>query len=603
MADATEPPSERPLRLWVRSEPFVYGILPVIATHKISVKYLRKIVQYARHKAAATFPQIQYSMWRHIACNKLQLAEDLARLYFDTFELLQERPAEQRRRWDGEYARCDDAKERDLFAGQRHVDLLQFVAYLFIQNLSHSGKKQRLGSAVTPPGSDTEWPAARAEPPEAGDRQHKQLEEHQHLSFVQTHLASLVEVLGEGSPLGSVGGDTLVCRAVVEALSILIDLDTGRPSSPPRTGEERPPVTLASVAAEPSRANQTGYVPTADAYQQSRLLRWITGSLGANPYGVAACVSSGRRLSWPSATSTDRRADHKRGKMATNAHVAPPGDKLIVTSAIHKETVARLSPTLCGATLKLHRCHQAFLYFLSPLRNVSIDKCHDTTVALGPVSGTVQLTGCRAVRLVAICRRLVVSDSVGCTLHVTTPTRPLLAGNRNDSLTLAPYHTHYPALEEQMLQAGLGVVPNFWDQPLCLALDGSVGAPPCWRLLEPAAFYPFHTPFPMAGATRRSPGSLPYRYQRVLQERRAKTEQWNKMMAETGLNKEQIAKFQELLRRRFEVWLKETGKQREINSLAACRERTARYEKYKQLAAAAASGAGGGEGEAQDAGR
>ena len=62
------------------------------------------------------------------------------------------------------------------------------------QNLSHSGKKQRLGSAVSPPGSDTEWPAARAEPPEAGDRQHKQLEEHQHLSFVQTHLASLVEV-------------------------------------------------------------------------------------------------------------------------------------------------------------------------------------------------------------------------------------------------------------------------------------------------------------------------------------------------------------------------------------------------------------------------
>ena len=43
---------------------------------------------------------------------------------------------------------------------------------------------------------------------------------------------------------------------------------------------------------------------------------------------------------------------------------------------------------------------------------------------------------------------------------------------------------------------------------------------------------------------------------------------------------------QELLRRRFEAWLKETGKQREINSLAACKERTSRYEKYKQLAAA-----------------
>ena len=68
-----------------------------------------------------------------------------------------------------------------------------------LQNLSHSGKKQRLGSAAAP-GSDTEWP--RPEPPEGGDRQHRQLEEHQHLSFVQTHLASLVEV---GSSLVSTG--------------------------------------------------------------------------------------------------------------------------------------------------------------------------------------------------------------------------------------------------------------------------------------------------------------------------------------------------------------------------------------------------------------
>ncbi|XP_037079265.1 TBCC domain-containing protein 1-like [Pollicipes pollicipes] len=213
-----------------------------------------------------------------------------------------------------------------------------------------------------------------------------------------------VRVLGEGVPLGPAGGDVMVCRTVVEALSFLIDVDQGIAAS---AAEERPAVTLATAASNPARTSQTGYVATADAFQQSRLLRWITASLGPNPYGVAACVSSGRRLSWPSSASADRRADHKRGKMATNAHLAPPADKLIVTSAIYKETVARMSPTLCCATLKLHRCHQAFLYFLSPLRNVSIDKCHETTVVLGPVLGTVQLTGCRGVRLVVVCRRLV----------------------------------------------------------------------------------------------------------------------------------------------------------------------------------------------------
>lgn len=230
--------------------------------------------------------------------------------------------------------------------------------------------------------------------------------------------------------------------------------------------------------------------------------------------------------------------------MATNAHQAPPADKLIVTSGIVRETVARMSATLCGATLKLHRCHQAFLYFLNPLRSVSVDKCHDTTVMLGPVCGTVQVTGCRGLRLVTVCRRLVVSDSAGCTFHITTPTRPLFAGNRNDSLTLAPFHTYYPQLEEHMRTAGLGVVPNFWDTPLCVALDGSLDAPPCWRLMEPAAFFPFHTPFQMAGETRRPPGSLPYRYQRALDERRASTEQWNRLVADAKLSKEQVAKFQ-----------------------------------------------------------
>ena len=61
-------------------------------------------------------------------------------------------------------------------------------------------------------------------------------------------------MLDEGSPLGSVGGDALVSRAVVEALSFLIDLDPGRP--PLTTAEAPRTATMASVAAEESRASQ-----------------------------------------------------------------------------------------------------------------------------------------------------------------------------------------------------------------------------------------------------------------------------------------------------------------------------------------------------------
>ena len=57
------------------------------------------------------------------------------------------------------------------------------------------------------------------------------------------------------------------------------------------------------------------------------------------------------------------------------------------------------------------------------------------------------------------------SGSKSCRLHVMTPNRPLVFSG-NESLTFAPYHTHYPQLESHMLRAGLQSQPNLWDEPL-----------------------------------------------------------------------------------------------------------------------------------------
>ncbi len=61
------------------------------------------------------------------------------------------------------------------------------------------------------------------------------------------------------------------------------------------------------------------------------------------------------------------------------------------------------------------------------------------------------------------------SGSTLCTLHMLTPTRPLVLGG-NDSITLAPYHTHYPLLNQHMARVGLASHPNLWDQPLCIGM-------------------------------------------------------------------------------------------------------------------------------------
>ena len=155
-----------------------------------------------------------------------------------------------------------------------------------------------------------------------------------------------------------------------------------------------------------------------------------------------------------------------------------------------------------------------------------MDKCCNCTVVLGPVETSVHLHCCEDVRVVCVAGRVSIGASSRCTVHTLTPTRPLLLPGNTD-ITLGPFHTHYPTLEDHMASAGLAVVPNVWDQPLLLGVDGLVphslsspsstdSSPGCYRLLPPAEFNPLVVPFPMEGDTCEVPGGLPPAYQAAL---------------------------------------------------------------------------------------
>lgn len=58
----------------------------------------------------------------------------------------------------------------------------------------------------------------------------------------------------------------------------------------------------------------------------------------------------------------------KRAKIARNTHMAPPGSKMVLMSQVFKQTLAKTSDKLTGANIKIHRCSDAFIYLLSPLR-------------------------------------------------------------------------------------------------------------------------------------------------------------------------------------------------------------------------------------------
>ena len=77
---------------------------------KLGLHYLRKMALYVRTRDGC-FPILSWPMWRHIACGKLQLTEDLAWLYFETFDLLTSRPPEERLGWAEALSQCSDSKQ------------------------------------------------------------------------------------------------------------------------------------------------------------------------------------------------------------------------------------------------------------------------------------------------------------------------------------------------------------------------------------------------------------------------------------------------------------------------------------------------------------
>nr|XP_057939053.1 TBCC domain-containing protein 1 isoform X2 [Doryrhamphus excisus]XP_057939054.1 TBCC domain-containing protein 1 isoform X2 [Doryrhamphus excisus]XP_057939055.1 TBCC domain-containing protein 1 isoform X2 [Doryrhamphus excisus]XP_057939056.1 TBCC domain-containing protein 1 isoform X2 [Doryrhamphus excisus]XP_057939057.1 TBCC domain-containing protein 1 isoform X2 [Doryrhamphus excisus] len=545
--------------IWPRMEPFLLGALQVAPTSKLSLHYLRKMATYVRSRDGC-FPSLGWPMWRHIACGKLQLPEDLAWLYFETFDLFTSNSPQERLERVDCLSQCSNKSELEQQRNKMSVDTLQFLLFLHIQQLNHVSLRSSL--------IGEEWPSHRTRSLSSSDReaktssQNKNWDDQAHLSFVQNHLAELLELLVEPDQLSESGLALRDCQISLEALRSLGLLLEGLP----HPGMPVQPVHR--LLSKGPLQVQAGYSVLNNSFPLHQLLSCLQQNLTLNPFGIKACLRSGKKLAWAQQVE----GTMKRAKIARNTHMAPAGSKMVLMSQVYKQTLAKTSDKLTGANIKIHRCSDAFIYLLSPLRSVSVDKCRDCTVVLGPVETSVHVHCCQNVRVVCVAGRIAVGASSRCTVHALTPTRPLLLPGNAD-ITLGPYHTFYPTLEDHMGIVGLAVVPNLWDQPLLLGTDGLVKdltANPdqaCYRLLPPEEFHMLVVPFQMKGDTFEVPGELPPRYQAALYEKKKRIQRWQKTVMEARLNKEQKCKFQELVEAKFHEWLLETGQRQELDSL------------------------------------
>lgn len=538
------------------------GALQVAPSSKLSLHYLHKIATYVRTKDGC-FPFLGWPMWRHIACGKLQLPVDLAWLYFETFDLLIGHAPEKRLEWAECLSQCTSKSELDQQRNKLSVDTLQFILFLYIQQLNRVSLRASL--------IGEEWPSQRTRSPSPSERetktnsQNKNWDDQAHLSFVHSHLAEILELLvepGQVSQSGQAHRDCQITLVAIRSLSLLLEgsVNPGKAVHPVHRLLTKGPL-----------QTQAGYTTVTQSFPFHKLLSCLQQNLTLNPFGITACLRSGKKLAWAQQVE----GAMKRAKIARNTHSAPNGSKIVLMSQVFKQTLAKTSDKLTGTNMKIHRCSESFIYLLSPLRSVTVDKCRDCTVVLGPVETTVHINSCQNVRVVCVAGRIAIGASSNCTVYILTPTHPLLLPGNTD-ITFGPFHTFYPSLEDHMASVGLAVVPNIWDQPLLLGTEGLVNASlnttsnpdsVCYRLLSPAEFHTLVVPFEMEGDTCEIPGGLPPLFQAAMDKKKQRIQKWQKLVTDTRLNKEQRRQFHELVEMKFHQWLLETGHRQELDTL------------------------------------
>lgn len=442
--------------------------------------------------------------------------------------------------------------EAEKLRGSLHVNLFMFALFLYIQQIN---KISLRASAVS---ANAEWPGSHIRSSELDSgrstpiRPSRNLDEQCHLQFVSENLHEILDLLVEPIAYSGTAAEPTLSEDAVEALNLILEgsIDQGRSLN-----------SFSELVHMPSILSSTGYSKNSRSFHLRTLHSWIRSWITANPFSVENCIRTGRRLQWrlPHQVLVNSGSGNillqqqqnifKRQKIATNAHQVPKtggrnGNKLVVMSMISRQIIARSSATLDGSTLKVHRAHSSYLYLLSPMRCVTLDKCRKLTIVLGPIENTLQLNHCEDCLIIAACRRIVLTACRGCTLHLAVQSRPIfiqpplassgslgIATNGgqttpntptpgpsalmgNEEIILAPFHTIYMRLVEHLNRANLSTKVNYWDQPFLLGQDSSksdLSSHPsgihttdggrCWDILRPEHFYPFNIPLLLPSRT------------------------------------------------------------------------------------------------------
>ena len=378
------------VKLWVRSEPFDVSTIQMPPPPKLVLSNLLKLNTYAKSKGDAGYPRLSYPVWKHIACDKFKMSEELVWMYFETFDMVAEDSCTTQLEWKENLAKCATSHEIEQMKADISVDTVQFILFLYIQQVHKISLRESLVGGE-------EWPTKNRSPIDLerkGMIGSKSLDEHGQLMFVLNHLEDILELVTEpesySSGLGGMGSDPTLTDEGVHALGFLIagSLD------------KRSVTDLRELAVS---SNGDGYSKLSRTWSFRHLKWWIRANLGVSPFGVSACLVSHGLKARNSITdasglgkseildlsqsledeSSKLTAEHISkyhekhestlasgalgGRIIKNTKYAPPRNRLVILYQICKQTVAKAGDHLIDVNIKVHRCHYSYIYLLAPV--------------------------------------------------------------------------------------------------------------------------------------------------------------------------------------------------------------------------------------------
>ena len=174
----------------------------------------------------------------------------------------------------------------------------------------------------------------------------------------------------------------------------------------------------------------------------------LAGHLMNSPGGYLETITNGHQVEdWV----------ENSGHVITNAQTVQEGNgrKLILTSMSDQIFLKKLP--VPDFDVMLHRLEKCTVYLLYPMRSLSIERCKDCVIFLGPVSTVAKISNCKNIEITIPTRKFIVTNSSDISSNILTTSHPLIL-SQCSKITLGPFNTNYKSLSRCLQYSGIKIL-------------------------------------------------------------------------------------------------------------------------------------------------